>query len=231
MKTYKHIFFDLDRTLWDFDASALIAFGELFEKHNLRQKGIPDVETFQKAYNIHNDELWALYREGNIQKEVLRGLRFKLTLNDFGIDDEQLAEQIGEEYLDISPLRVSLFPDAAEVLEYVAGRYNTHLITNGFSEVQAIKLKSSGLGVYFRTVVTSEEAGHKKPDPRIFRYAFDKSGAAPEESLMIGDDPEVDIEGAKKVGMDQVLFDPESKYDQNGSTYYINELKELNRLL
>ena len=231
MKTYRHIFFDLDRTLWDFDASALIAFGELFEKHNLGQKGIPGVETFQKAYNIHNEKLWALYREGNIQKEVLRGLRFKLTLNDFGIDDEQLAEEIGKEYIDISPLRVSLFPGAAEVLEYVAGRYKTHLITNGFSEVQTVKLKSSGLGVHFRTVVTSEEAGHKKPDPRIFRYAFEKSGAVPEESLMIGDDPEVDIEGARNVGMDQVLFDPESRYGRNGSTYYINELKELKSFL
>ena len=195
---YKHIFFDLDRTLWDFDSSARIAFNEIFENHQLNQKGLPSVEVFQTAYNIHNDELWALYREGKIKKEVLRGKRFRLTLNDFGINDELLAEQIGDEYIQISPLRVALFPHAESILQYLQPRFNLHMITNGFSEVQAVKLKSSGLGKYFKVIVTSEEAGHKKPDERIFSYAFEKSGAMPEESIMIGDDPDVDILGAQR---------------------------------
>lgn len=228
---YKHIFFDLDRTLWDFDSSAKIAFGEIFENHQLKQKGLPSVDVFQTAYNIHNDELWALYREGKIKKEVLRGKRFRLTLSDFGINDELLAEQIGDEYIAISPLRVALFPHAEAILQYLQPRFQLHMITNGFSEVQAVKLKSSGLGKYFKVIVTSEEAGHKKPDERIFSYAFEKSGAMPEESIMIGDDPDVDILGAQKVGMDQVLFDPEKKFQQNGSTYYINDLIELKRFL
>lgn len=227
---YKHIFFDLDRTLWDFDSSAKIAFNEIFENHNLKQRGITSVDEFQKAYNIHNDELWALYRNGQIKKEILRGKRFRLTLEDFGINDDLLAEQIGEEYIGISPLRVALFPNAETVLEYLAPNFQLNMITNGFSEVQAVKLKSSGLGKYFQVIVTSEEAGYKKPDERIFTYAFNKSRANPEESIMIGDDPEVDILGARNVGMDQVLFDPDKKFSQNGSTYYINNLIELQKI-
>lgn len=228
---YKHIFFDLDRTLWDFDSSARIAFGEIFETHKLQQKGVESVEILQNAYNLHNEELWALYRDGKIEKEVLRGKRFLLTLKDFGIDDPKLAEKIGEEYIAISPLRVALFPHSEEILQYLSPRYQLNLITNGFSEVQEIKLKSSGLGKYFKVIVTSEEAGHKKPDERIFHYAFQKAKAKPGESIMIGDDPEVDILGASAVGMDQILFDPGKVFKQNGSTFYINDLIELEGIL
>jgi putative hydrolase of the HAD superfamily len=228
---YRHIFFDLDRTLWDFDSSARIAFTEIFENHDLKEHGVPSVEVFQKAYNIHNEELWALYREGKIQKEILRGKRFRLTLYDFGLHDENLAEEIGREYIEISPLRVALYPNAEEILKYLSPNYRLNMITNGFSEVQAVKLESSGLGKYFNIVITSEEAGHKKPDERIFHYAFKKSGAHPSESIMIGDDYHVDILGAKNAGMDQVLFDPHKAAAQNGSTFYINDLIELKKIL
>jgi len=228
---YKHIFFDLDRTLWDFDTSANIAFAELFEKYKLAEKGVESVGAFQTTYNLHNEELWSLYRNGKIKKEVLRGKRFLLTLRDFGIDDVMLSERFGQDYIAISPLRVALFPHAEEILKYLMNKYQLNLITNGFSEVQEIKLISSGLGKYFKVVVTSEEAGFKKPDKRIFTYAFDKANADPAESIMIGDDPDVDILGAKAVAMDQVLFDPEKIYKQNGSTFHINHLKELEGIL
>lgn len=228
---YRSVFFDLDRTLWDFDSSANMAFKEIFTKHHLKEKGIESVEKFLGVYNFHNEKLWKQYREGGITKEKLRGFRFHLTLKDFGIDDAELAESIGNDYVAISPLKVSLFPGAFDILTYVKDRYNLYLITNGFHEVQSTKLKVSGLGEYFEKVVTSEEAGFKKPDRRIFDYALNKTGASPEDSLMIGDDPEVDILGAKTVGMDQVLFDPMKKYTQNGSTYYINSLEELKNIL
>lgn len=228
---YKHIFFDLDRTLWDFDSSAEMAFTEIFEKYHLKGAGIASVQVFQKAYNKHNEQLWELYRNGKMEKEVLRGLRFQLTLADFGITDDALAVKIGEDYLAISPLKVSLFPNAFETLDYLQKNYVLHLITNGFSEVQFVKLKASGLEKYFVEVITSEEAGVKKPDVRIFEYSLKKSGAKARDSLMIGDDYEVDVLGAKKAGMDQVLFDPLKVYQKNGSTYYINDLIELKNFL
>jgi len=230
-KNYNALFFDLDRTLWDFDRSALLAFKEIFEKYSLQKMGIISVEEFLKVYNHHNEGLWKKYREGDITKEKLRGLRFHLTLKDFGIEDYELAESIGHDYITISPLIVSLFPNAIKILEYLKPNYDIFLITNGFSEVQSTKLKVSELGNYFQVVITSEEAGYKKPDRRIFDFALDRTGAKPASSLMIGDDPEVDILGARNIGMDQVLFDPSKKYLQNGSTFYINNLIELKEFL
>ena len=228
---YIHLFFDLDRTLWDFDGSTRLAFEEIFKNHKLAEKGVPSVDAFHKQYSLHNNELWARYRVGGIEKEELRWLRYYLTLLDFGIDDKQLAESIGEDYLSMIANKVSLFPNAFRILEYLKPKYKLHLITNGFNEVQTQKLAVSGLGKYFLEVVTSEEAGFKKPDERIFHYAMQKAGAVPEDSLMIGDDPEVDIEGAKNIGMDQVLFDPEGKFDKNAATFYIRDLWELKDIL
>jgi len=228
---YIHLFFDLDRTLWDFDGSTRLAFEEIFKNHKLAEKGVASVDDFHRQYSLHNNELWAKYRVGGIEKEELRWLRFHLTLLDSDIDDRQLAENIGEDYLSMISNKVSLFPNAFRILEYLKPKYKLHLITNGFNEVQTQKLAVSGLGKYFLQVITSEEAGFKKPDERIFHYAFQKSGAKPDESLMIGDDPEVDIEGAKNIGMDQVLFDPEGKYNKNIATFYIRDLWELKDIL
>ena len=120
---YRYIFFDLDRTLWDFDSSALMAFEEIFEKHDLYKLGIGSVKEFLKNYNIHNEELWAKYRLGEITKEKLRGRRFLLTLNEYGIKNDDLAEAIGHDYVKISPLKVSLFEHAFEVLDYLKPIY------------------------------------------------------------------------------------------------------------
>jgi len=230
-KSYKHIFFDLDRTLWDFDASSNEAFHNIYERFELKNKGVDSVSSFKDYYNHHNEILWSQYREGKLSKEVLRGLRFRLTLNEFGVDDEELAQQIGIHYVKISPLLVHLFPNALQILDYLHPKYQLHIITNGFSEVQFTKLETSGLGKYFKMVITSEEAGVKKPDPKIFELALNKTKANLDASIMIGDDPEVDIIGAKNIGMDQVLFDPQGELAQNGASYYINDLLELKKFL
>ena len=228
---YKHIFFDLDRTLWDFETSALEAFEIIFKKYNLYDIGLKSGKEFHDAYTFHNEKLWNLYRIGEISKEVLKGKRFHLTLQEFGVSNKQLAENIGEDYTTISPKLVNLFPNSIEILEYLHDKYNLHIITNGFSEVQAVKLKSSGMDKYFQNVITSEEAGVKKPDLRIFKYALHKTNANSGESLMIGDDYEVDIVGAQNVGLDQVYFNPQKIENSNGCTFEINDLIELKKLL
>ncbi len=228
---YKHLFFDLDRTLWDFEKSAIEAFEEIFSKHDLAGKGIADFTSFHKKYSDHNHRLWDLYREGMLEKDILRWKRFYLTLLDYGIDDRQLADAMGTDYLEISPRKVNLFPHAMETLKCLALKYHLHLITNGFQEVQEIKIKTSGMDRYFEMLITSEEAGVKKPDPKIFYYALDKTGALADESLMIGDDFPVDIEGARQVGMDQVFFDPEEVSNETNCTYKIADLLELCKFL
>lgn len=226
-----HIFFDLDRTLWDFEKSAAQTFKEIYEQYKLVDKGILSVKEFHAAYTIHNNRLWDQYRRGEIKKEVLRGSRFNLTLKDFGIVDEKLGENIGDYYVRISPLRVNLFPYSVEILEYLFPKYKMHIITNGFSEVQETKLKASGMDKYFIEVITSEEAGVKKPHPDIFKFAFKKAGALAHESIMIGDDYEVDIIGARGVDMKQIFFDPEKKQRENGGAFHISCLKEIEGIL
>ncbi len=230
-KKYKYLFFDLDRTLWDFEKSAIEALEEIVENHDLAQKGIGDFKEFCKKYTEHNYTLWDLYREGKLEKDILRWKRFHLTLLDYGIDDKVLAEALGTDYVEISPRKVNLFPHVMETLEYLAPKYHLNLITNGFQEVQEMKMKESGMDRYFEKLITSEEAGVKKPDPRIFYYAFEKTGALSAESLMIGDDYPVDIVGARQVGMDQVFFDPEKLSGENNCTFKIDDLLMLCEIL
>jgi putative hydrolase of the HAD superfamily len=226
-KHYKHLFFDLDRTLWDFDASSHHTFIDLFTHYRLTERNIPSVEEFLKVYNKFNEYYWDLYRKGLMEKAVLRGIRFGETLKTFGVDDPVLAEEISEDYLYRSPRNVFLFPNTIETLDYLYGRTDIHLITNGFEEVQTIKLDASGLRPYFTSIVTSEEAGVKKPDPAIFEFALQRAGALASESLMVGDDLEVDIIGAANVGMDQVFFNPERIEHAALPTIEIFDLKEL----
>ena len=102
-----------------------------------------------------------------------------------------------------------------------------HIITNGFEEVQFIKLEKSNLAQYFEEVITSENAGQKKPHPTIFDFALNLTGAKKEESLMIGDNLEADILGAQQFGIDQVYFNPEKASHQVSVTHEISDLKQL----
>jgi len=231
MKKYKHIFFDLDKTLWDFDKNSLETFSDIFSKHKLKERGIPSLSDFLNIYTEHNLRLWDQYRKGEIEKKELSYKRFDLSLIDFGIIDIELAKAIGADYIYLSPLKTNLFPEARETLEYLSAKYSLHIITNGFEEVQYRKIKASDLNQYFDKVTTSEEAGCKKPDPRIFEYALDKANAKASESLMIGDDIEVDIIGARNTGIDQVLFNYLMIQHNEIVSHEITNLKELRDFL
>ncbi len=232
MNKLQHIFFDLDRTLWDFESSADEAFRRIYDRFELSSFSIPSSKEFHKVYTVHNNRLWDSYRKGNITKEELRGRRFVETLYSFNVSDKELGDKIGDEYIRLSPLIVRLLPYALQILEYLrAQEYKLHIITNGFVEVQTVKLRESDMRKYFQHIITSEEAGVKKPDPAIFNFAIEKTGAIPEESIMIGDDYEVDIEGAKKVGMKTVLFDPGSIFKNPDCDYHIRCLDEIEEIL
>lgn len=225
-KRYIHLFFDLDRTLWDFETNARSAFQDIFKTHTLHYY-FNDFDTFLKAYHKHNERLWTAYRQGKIKKKVLRTKRFYLTLKEFGVDSEDLAKKIGDEYIALSPNKTALFPDAIEVLEYLNTKYQLYIITNGFNEVQFLKMDKAGLSPYFRKVFTSENAGFQKPHPGIFAYCLNSVNAKKADSIMIGDDPEADILGAKNFGLDQVYFNPGKKHSEENPTYEIEHLKQL----
>ncbi|MEO5683388.1 MAG: YjjG family noncanonical pyrimidine nucleotidase [Chitinophagaceae bacterium] len=232
MGTYKHLFFDLDHTLWDFEANSRQTLAEMYDSMRLEEKGVDDFELFNKNYQVHNEKLWVRYRKGFIKSEELRWKRMWLSLLDFKIGDEKLAREMAVVFLNLLPTRTILFPDAIEVLNYLTDKkYILHLITNGFEKIQHAKLKNSGLDNFFKEVITSEGSNSLKPQKAIFDYAMQRSNATVKESIMLGDDMEADIAGARNAGLDQVYVNHLNKpLPAIAPTYTIASLKELERI-
>ncbi|UYQ92730.1 YjjG family noncanonical pyrimidine nucleotidase [Chitinophaga horti] len=228
---YKHIFFDLDHTLWDFETNATQTLQRLYELNTLCDRGISSFDDFYARYSVHNERLWDRFRKGFINRKELRFKRFWLTFLEYKIADDKLCNLMSEQFLELLPTQTALFPYAIEVLDYLAAKnYPLHLITNGFEETQHLKMKHAGIHHYFTHVITSESAGSLKPHREIFDYAMAKAGTTAAESIMIGDTLDVDILGAQNVGMDQVYFGP-AKASPVVPTYSIACLSELKKIL
>lgn len=230
MKKIKHIFFDLDHTIWDFEKNSSESLHELFFEQELDRE-IRSVSDFIQAYQVINAEYWVKYRNGLIDKETVRVGRFIDALNQFGVSQtEEKAHKLGHAYIERTPKKTHLFPHAHETLAYLKDKYPLHIITNGFAEIVDIKLACSGLTDYFDIVVAAEETGKKKPDPSVFQAAMSKAGSLPLESLMVGDNLEADVEGALKSGMKAVFFNPHRSIHEHFA-HEIHCLSDLQKIL
>ena len=225
---YQHLFFDLDHTLWDFEANAKATLKELHTALQLEEKGIDDFDRFHQNYLMHNEQLWERYRNGYIKQEELRVKRMRLSLLDFKIANEELAEEMSVRFLDLLPTRTILFPYTKEILQYLVDKgYELHLLTNGFEKTQHNKLIHSGLKQFFTEVITSEGSNSLKPNKEIFEFAIQKCRTKAEDCVMIGDNIEVDIIGAMNAGIDQVFVNHNGIVTEIKPTYTVNSLKEL----
>jgi len=225
------LFFDLDHTLWDFEANSKATLKELHGAMQLGEKGVDDFDLFHRNYIAHNEILWERYRNGFIRQDELRVKRMWLALLDFKISDEELAKELSARFLDLLPTRTILFPHAKEILQYLTDRgYELHLVTNGFERTQHNKLMYAGLKTFFKEVITSEGSGSLKPNKEIFEYAFEKCSAERSECVMIGDNIEVDIVGAMNAGIDQVYVNHLGIEPDVKPTYTVNSLKELEEI-
>ena len=231
MKTYKHIFFDLDHTLWDYEGNANQALSELYDHHELGEKGMFSKSELATTFFEVNDMLWDDYNHHRIQRKDLRARRFPTIFKRLGLPIELRPKEIETEYIALSPTKDKVFDHAHELLDYLNTKYELHIITNGFDDIQGTKMASSKIDHYFKVIVTSETAGFRKPDPRIFQLAMDLSGAEAGHSLMVGDNLKADIGGARSFGIDQVFFNPHRKSHTEQVTYEIAGLKELMELL
>lgn len=225
---YRHLFFDLDHTLWDFRSNSRAVLTELCAEL-LGGHGFT-AETFIPVYERVNAALWARLDSGAIGRDVLRAMRFKQALQHFGIEDGPLAARLEQNYMARCPVRAMLMPGALELLRDLHPRYRLHIITNGFTEVQLVKLRSSGIRGFFSVVLTSEMAGAAKPNARIFRHALRSAGARAGESLMVGDNAMADIAGGRSAGLDQAHYSPEEEGDPQ-ATYRVSRLEELRGIL
>jgi putative hydrolase of the HAD superfamily len=205
----KHIFFDLDHTLWDFDKNSALTFQKIFNHNNIEV----ELTSFLKVYEPLNLSYWKLYREDKIDKKSLRYRRLADTFKAIGYQvSDVVIHQLSEDYITFLTTYNHLFDNTVEILEYLNPKYNLHIITNGFKEVQHGKLQKAKIDHYFKTVTNSEMVGVKKPNPKIFHHALHIANAVPEQSIMIGDNYEADILGALNIGLDAICF---NYHDEN----------------
>ena len=227
MKNITDIFFDLDHTLWDFDKNSILAFDKIFKVHH------PNIDTnsFVEIYAPINQACWKLYQVDKMTHEELRYQRLKQTFDsmNYSISDEDI-DIISEDYINFLPDNNQLFDGAIEVLEYLQPKYNLHIITNGFADVQGRKMSNSGLNSYFKTITNSEMAGVKKPHKGIFEYALSLAKANKESAIMIGDCIDADVRGAINFGMQAILFDENGIHSVEGIKT-IKNLVELKTIL
>ena len=230
MEKYSHLLLDLDHTLWDFDANCETTLNRLYIQYDLKNEGIPSKKQFLKQYLKVNNKLWKLYNESKITKTGMREIRFGDVLSYFGIDNKELGLALGDQYLEECPRSGQLIDGALEFLDKVKETYQLVIITNGFEKTQQIKIESSGLANYFSKVFTSESTGFKKPDPRFFINVLESINVEKSKCLVIGDNPMSDILGAKRMGIDSCWVNTQKYKKRMSSTYYVDNLKQLNRL-
>lgn len=227
-----HIFFDLDRTLWDFETNTSVALEELYLAFELNKKSNKNVADFIASYRKHNDFYWDLYLQKKVSREEVRLKRFELTLNDLGINDEGIAPKLSEAYVNNAPYQKRLFPGVHETLVWLSEKgYKLTVITNGFLAAQEIKLQQSGIRSFFDYLISSEAVGEGKPHPKIFKHVLNLYAVSPDKCLMLGDSFNVDVIGAEHVGIRGVLFDPHNMVARRPGIEKIEQFSDLKNVL
>jgi len=198
MTEIRHVFFDLDHTLWDFEKNSDLTFQKVFLHNNITL----DLTAFLTVYKPLNLQYWKLYREEKITKSELRYGRLKKAFDavNYTVSDE-LINIIAIQYIDFLPDFNHLFEGTFEILDYLKDKYELHIITNGFDEVQNKKMISSNIYHYFDKIITSESVGVKKPNSKVFNHAIELAKTKKEHSIMIGDNIEADVMGAIAAGL------------------------------
>ncbi|MCT4630198.1 YjjG family noncanonical pyrimidine nucleotidase [Winogradskyella sp.] len=223
----KHVFFDLDHTLWDFDKNSGLTFKKIFSLNNIEV----ELQSFLDVYEPINLKYWKLYREEQISKSALRYGRLKDAFNAIHVDvDDTMINHLSVAYIDYLTTFNHLFDGTIEILNYLSDKYQLHIITNGFEEAQERKMNNANIKGYFETITNSEMVGVKKPNPKIFNFALNAANASAAESIMIGDSLEADIQGADNIGMETIYFDCRGLNNSNGFKR-ITDLKSIENYL
>lgn len=228
---YKYIFFDLDHTLWDFEKNSSQTLSELYRKYELEKLGSFCENSFVARFQEVNSQLWRQSDEGKMDRDTLRNDRFRIICQGLGFENAEITQSLGKDYVALCPQKKELLPFALDMLEYLNQKYELYILTNGFSDVQAVKLNSAGILHFFRRVFTAEDFQVGKPSKVYFNSVLKEIGAKPSECIMIGDNLKTDILGAQNAGIDHIYYNPSNRSYFMHVQHEINCLSELKELL
>ncbi len=224
---YKSLFFDLDDTLWDTSYNNKKCLEEIYSGYHFGRY-YPSFEDFFNHYMPHNLMLWDQYRNQAIDRRTLILERLLYVLRPMGIDDESFARRLNDDFLQRTTTKTRLLPGAIDLLEYLSPDYRLFILSNGFREVQSLKMQNSGLAPYFERILLSEDVSIQKPHRKIFDYALKNTNSRRSESLMIGDSYEVDIVGAQNARLDQLWLNPSHLAPKgNPPTFTVHSLADI----
>ena len=228
---YSSLFFDLDDTLWDTAHNNKVCLEEIYSDYRFGSY-YTSFEDFYAVYMPHNLMLWAKYRNHAIDRRTLILERFLHVLRPMGIADEAFVLKLNKDFLQRTATKTKLIEGAVDLLEYLSPRYRLFILSNGFREIQSLKMQNSGLSPYFERIILSEDVSIQKPHKAIFDYALKNTNSRRTESLVIGDCWEADIAGAQNARIDQVWFNPDNEAPKgNPPNYTIQSLHELKTIL
>lgn len=229
--TYRNLFIDLDDTLWNIHSNGKACLAEIYESENYQQF-FPTFEDYYDVYMPHNKLLWSQYAAGTITKETLIIDRFLNPLKPFDVGDEAYAKRLNDEFLHRTTQKTKLIDGAIELLTYLRPRYRIHILSNGFREVQHQKISNSGLMPFVDKIILSEDAGVQKPHAKIFDFALINTNSRRDESIMIGDNYDIDIVGASKSRIDSIWYNPEGLASKDiEPTFTVNHLLDIKAVL
>lgn len=223
MKTYEWILFDADDTLFYFDAFRGLQLMFL-------QFGITFTELDYAEYKILNKSLWVDYQNGKIVAQQLQHRRFEAWANKLQLTTQLLSSA----YLAAMAEICAPMPGAISLLDSLKGQVKLGIITNGFTDLQYVRLERIGLKNHIDLLVISEQVGVAKPHPQIFEHALALMGnPAREKVLMVGDNPDTDILGGINAGFDTCWLNVDNKPLPEGvkPLYQVTSLIQLELLL
>lgn len=223
MAMYDWVLFDADDTLFRFDA-----FGGL--QRMFSGLGVTFTQQDFQEYQTVNKPLWVEYQDGKITAQQLQHQRFSHWAEKLGTSTKELNSAFLAAMAEIcAPLE-----GAVNLLNALKGKARLGIITNGFTELQQVRLERTGLRSHFDLLVISEQVGSAKPHRDIFDHALSLMGnPAREQVLMVGDNPDSDILGGLNAGLHTCWVNAENKPVPEGITphYEVSSLLELEHLL
>ena len=204
MDTVRAVIFDLDDTLYSYEAADEVAFAAVADYAKKRFGLEPE-----RTRELHDQCFARQKRElgddnAGIHSRIVRFEKFL----------EELKKPVFPHALNLTDLYWNTFldhmtpePGITELLRVLRLRgIQTVVGTNMTAYMQFRKIAKLGIGQYIDTVLTSEEAGAEKPSLKFFMFLLTKLGRAPGECVYIGDNARRDYEGAENAGIPAVWY-------------------------